>query len=137
MVYGNLIWRDEQINAQPLVSNESFQFRIFAENYIDAFALVDRIQLLDAGGYLAQDEVHAREDWELYLHLAAVGRRITFVPLVFGNYYSLPNSMIKDASSNYEAQQRYIRRVFDQLGIRNWLLANTDRLRYHPDLGYL
>jgi glycosyltransferase involved in cell wall biosynthesis len=136
VVYGNLISRGGASDEQSLVSNESFQYRAFLENYIDAFALVDRLQIFDSGGYLNTVEVEAREDWELYLHLAATGRRIIFVPLIFGIYYRLAHSMLRDAGASHEAQQIHMRRVFDQMGIRERLTFNTRHLRYHPDIGY-
>ncbi len=139
VVYGNLIWEGRDPDDTSLISNESFQFRMFAKNYIDAFALVDRLQVLDAGGYLDNVEVRAYEDWELYLHLAASGRRIVFVPLVFGFYHAVPGSMIEEANDNDGAQPTYayMRRVFDQLDVRGRLTLNTRHLRYHPDIGYL
>jgi len=148
-VFGNLLRQvdgeaDGQTGAPAgpatLVSNESVQPRIFRENYIDAFAMFDRIQVLDADGYLNAMELQAREDWELYLHLAAVGRRIVFVPVVFGVYHALPGSMIQEADEaddGHRVQKEYIRRVFDQLGIRATLPLATRHLRYHPDVGYL
>jgi glycosyltransferase involved in cell wall biosynthesis len=123
-----------------LISNESFQARIFRENYLDAFAIFDRIQLIDVDGYLSAIEVQAREDWELYLHLAASGRRIVFVPAIFGIYHALPGSMIQEADEDdpgYRTQKAFIRRVFDQLGNRAHLPLTTQHLRYHPDIGYL
>jgi len=135
-VYGNLIRRgaDGQLTA---VSNESFQDRMVDENYIDAFALFDRMQVLDAGGYSTSKNVRAREDWELYLHLAAAGRKIVFVPMVFGIYHELTASMIQEANDTHPAQKAHVRRAFDQLGIRRHLPMNTRHLRYHPDLGVL
>lgn len=137
VVYGNLLSQGPDTSDITLISNESFQYRAFVENYIDAFALVDRLQILDAGGYLNGLEVQAREDWELYLHLAASGRRIVFVPLVFGIYHRVANSMLQEASESHGAQQRHMRRVFDQVDIRKRLMFNTRHLRYHPDIGYL
>lgn len=137
VVYGNLVWQGRTAGHASLMSNESFQSRAFTENYIDAFALVDRLQVLDTCGYLNSVEMQAREDWELYLHLAANGRRIIFVPLVFGIYYDVIGSMIKEADESHDRQQAYIRRVFDQLGIRGRLTLNTRHLRYHPDVGYI
>lgn len=137
IVYGNLLWQGSQQDQTALMSNESFQDRAFTENYIDAFALIDRQQVIDAGGYQNSIEMLAREDWELYLHLAASGRRIIFVPLLFGTYYDMAESMIKEAGETHSAQQSFVRRVFDQLGIRTRLPLNTRHLRYHPDIGYL
>lgn len=135
-VYGNLVRRGSG-SSYTMVSNESFQDRVFAENYVDAFALFDRVQVLDVGGYSRSERVRAREDWELYLHLAAAGRRVVFVPLVFGTYHAMEGSMIEDANDTHSAQKAHVRRVFDQLGIRDRLPLKTRHLRYHPDLGYL
>jgi glycosyltransferase involved in cell wall biosynthesis len=138
-IYGNLLCDGGSLSEAALASNETFQARMYVENYIDAFAMFDRLQVIDCGGYLNSLDVQAREDWELYLHLASNGRRIVFVPLVFGYYHRLPGSMIKeaDSSSDHAQQQAHVRRVFDQLGIRGEMPLKTRHLRYHPDLGYL
>jgi succinoglycan biosynthesis protein ExoO len=135
-VYGNLVRRGAG-GHYAMVSSESFQDRVLAENYIDAFALFDRAQVLDAGGYSRSELVRAREDWELYLHLAACGRKVVFVPLVFGLYHAMPGSMIEEANDSHPAQKAHVRRAYDQLGVRQRLPMNTRHLRYHPDLGYL
>lgn len=135
-VYGNLLRRGSG-GRYTMVSNESFQDRILAENYVDAFALFDRVQVLDVGGYSRSERVRAREDWELYLHLAAAGRRVVFVPLVFGTYHAMQGSMIEEANDTHSAQKAHVRRVFDQLRVRHRLAMNTRHLRYHPDLGYI
>jgi succinoglycan biosynthesis protein ExoO len=137
VVYGNLLRRGDAPGFATLMSNESFQGRMFQDNYIDAFALFDAVQVREMGGYMESAQVRAREDWELYLHLASNGRRIVFVPLVFGTYHAMPGSMIKEAIETHAAQQAYMQRVFDQLGIRQRLLLNSRHLRYHPDIGYL
>ena len=59
------------------------------------------------------------------------------MPLVFGYYHDLPGSMIKQSADSEAAQNRYVTRVFDQLGARARLPLNTRHLRYHPDVGYL
>jgi len=141
-VYGNLLWQEDDGTAGfgeqvALTSNESMQSQIFSQNYVDAFALFDRVQVRDVDSYLNAPEVAAREDWELYLHLAASGRKIAFVPAVFGIYHALAGSMIQEAAVGHEAQKGYMRRVFDQLGLRDRLPLTTRHLRYHPDIGYL
>ena len=132
--YGNLLMcahgRDW---AEGIVSNESFQERIFENNYIDAFTMVDRVQLLDGGGYATYLAAH--EDYEQWMHLACNGGRIVFVPLVFGYYYVLPNSMIKECPC--DDVLRRARRVFNQLGGRRHLPLATKHLRYHPAIGYV
>jgi glycosyltransferase involved in cell wall biosynthesis len=135
-VYGNLLSRRRESGSVTVLSNESFQDRMFDANYVDAFALFDRAQLLDCGGYSESPGVRGREDWELYLHLAACGRRVVFVPLVLGFYHDLPNSMIKQSRPEGE-QKEYVARVYDQLGLRGRMPLNTRHLRYHPDIGYL
>jgi glycosyltransferase involved in cell wall biosynthesis len=136
-VYGNLLSRRRDSGNVAVLSNESFQDRMTEHNYIDAFGVFDRPQLLDCGGYSDSPGVRSREDWELYLHLAACGRKVVFVPLVFGFYHDLPGSMIKQSADSEAAQNRYVTRVFDQLGARGRLPLNTRHLRYHPDVGYI
>jgi glycosyltransferase involved in cell wall biosynthesis len=132
--YGNLLMC---VQGRPwsecILSNESFQERLFVNNYIDAFAMVDRVQLLDAGGYSAHLPAH--EDYEEWMHLACNGRRLVFVPLVFGYYYVLPNSMIKDIDCDPILKRA--RRIFNQLGGRDHLSLPTKHLRYHPSIGYV
>jgi len=136
VVYGNLIQRGTDSAPCGLYNNESFQHRMFDTNYIDAMALLDRFQVSDAGGYVTSVEFQACEDWELYMHLAASGRRLVFVPMVFGIYHDLPFSMIKDPRDG-GVLAHHARRAFDQLGIRKHLPLNTLHLRYHPEIGYL
>jgi glycosyltransferase involved in cell wall biosynthesis len=137
VVFGNLICRGQ--DRLRLISNESFQDKLFEENYVDALAMVDRVQVLDADGYSANPLIRAREDWEFYLHLAASGRCIVFVPMVMGIYHELPSSVTREAAdaATHARQHAYVRRVFDQLGIRERRLLNTRHLRYHPDVGYI
>lgn len=96
MVYGTHIAQGEDAGEPMLIHTESFHDRSFAADDIDAFALVDRLQLLDVGGYSEDARIHARESWELSLHLAACGRRIIFVPVMFGIAHRPEDSMIEE-----------------------------------------
>lgn len=135
--YGNLLVRGmNESSAHGVLSNQSFQRGIFRGNYVDAFAMFDRVQVLDAGRYDASCAAH--EDYELWLHLAASGRRILFVPVAFGTYYENAGSMINREQADQNAVvHRRVKRIFDQVGARSGLPLETDCLRYHPDLGYL
>jgi succinoglycan biosynthesis protein ExoO len=140
LVYGSLIFvNTESGEVQYLLSDESFQDRIIDGNYIDTLALVDRMQLLEANGFLADERMAGREDWELNLHLAFNGRRLVFVPVVMGYYHAMPHSLIteKMPPEVWQRQLGYVRRAFNQLGLRWGHLLNTRHLRYHPDLGYI
>jgi teichuronic acid biosynthesis glycosyltransferase TuaG len=133
--YGNLLVRTASAtSAHNVLSNESMQTRIFRGNYVDAFSVFDRLQLLDAGGY--EPSLHALEDLELWQHLASNGRRIVFVPVVIGYYYTLPVSMGRDDAKDQAVGARILR-IFNQVGIRQGLPINTNQLRYHPDIGYI
>ncbi|QDV39608.1 glycosyltransferase family 2 protein [Tautonia plasticadhaerens] len=132
--FGNLLAREQNARrAGWMISNAGIHPKIFSGNYVDAFSMVDRVQVHDSGRYDASCSAH--EDYELWLHLATTGRRILFVPVVFGYYYIVPNSMIKDTDQNHRINGR-IRRIFDQVGARPMLPLETNCLRYHPDLGY-
>jgi glycosyltransferase involved in cell wall biosynthesis len=132
--YGNLLQRYIGTSAtHHLISNESYHDRIYEHNYIDAFAIFDRAQVCDLGGY--STAYNTLEDYEHWLHLACNGRRIIFVPVVFGYYYVLPNSMIGDGKASLQAEAR-IHRVYDQLAARRHLASATHHLRYHPAVGY-
>jgi glycosyltransferase involved in cell wall biosynthesis len=133
--YGSLIIRTSAAaDGFQVLSNESFQDRMFDASYVDAFAMFDAGQLVDLGGYSTAFTTH--EDHELWLHLAAHGRRILFVPVVFGYYYLLPTSMSGDLARAEQANQR-IGRIYSQLKARGHLETATRHLRYHPALGYL
>jgi glycosyltransferase involved in cell wall biosynthesis len=135
VAYGNLLIRTPSAGrAHAVLSNESIQKRLFRWNYVDAFSVWDRLQLLDAGGYDAS--YHFLEDYEMWLHLATNGRRIVFVPAVLGYYYLLPVAMSSDRPKQEIVAAR-IARIFDQLKVREFLEMNTLHLRYHPDLGYI
>lgn len=134
-VYGNLLVRVAgQSAAAWMVSNESFQHHAFDENYIDAFALFDRAQLMDAGGYSKTREI--LEDWECWLHLATNGRRLVFVPLTFGIYHVLPNSMLQADVDHTPLKQKFKRR-FNQTGFRKHMPLRTKHERYFPGVGSL
>lgn len=134
MAYGNLIVCQVKAgNACGILNNEPFQHRIFRSNYIDAFVMVDRLQLLDANSFSAS--IPTLEDYEMWLHLACNGRRLVFVPLVFGYYYLMPNSMISQPEGT--TGHARIKRVFDQAGVRAHLPLPSLHLCYHPATGYV
>jgi glycosyltransferase involved in cell wall biosynthesis len=135
-VYGNLIVLGRP-EGTTVLSNESFQDRIFEDNYVDTFALIDRVQILDAGGYTADGRVRAFGDWDFFLNLAVKGRRLVFVPMVLGIYFSLAGSMLAAAARTGEEEKAHLRRVYDQLGLRKHTPLRTRHLRYHPDIGYI
>jgi succinoglycan biosynthesis protein ExoO len=132
-VYGNLLVRyANRPTAFWVNSNESFQPRVFDSNFIDAFALFDRVQLMDLGGYCRSQQTWA--DWELWLHLATNGRRLVFVPLTFGVYHVLPNSMLQ-ATTDHDSIKLKFKRMFDQVGFRKGLPLRTKHDRYFPGVG--
>lgn len=134
MAYGNLIVSHVKAgNACGILNNESFQQRMFQGNYIDAFVMVDRLQLLDTNSF--SSALPAIEDYEMWLHLACNGRRLVFVPLIFGYYYLMPHSMITQHDDR--SSQARVKRVFDQASARSYLPLPTLHLRYHPAIGYV
>ncbi len=133
--YGNLLMRSPSAHlAHNVLNNESIQRRIFQRNYVDALAVLDRLQLLDAGGYEAS--CPAWEDYELWLHLITNGHRVVFVPVVLGYYYVLPASMSQDYEKHKVLEAR-IKRIFDQLSVRQTTKMNSLNLKYHPAIGHL
>ncbi len=133
--YGNLLVRSPSArHAHNVLNNESIQRKIFKANYVDALAVLDRLQLLDAGGYEAS--CPAWEDYELWLHLITNGHRVVFVPVVLGYYYILPSSMSQDHVKP-EALEARIKRIFDQLSVRKTARFNSLNLKYHPAIGHL
>lgn len=139
MVYGNIMRKQlGSDTVEYIVSNESFQNYMFDYSIIDSCAMIDRMQVLDMGGYNSTSQV--AEDWELVLHLAVNGRLIVFVPVTLGIYYLSPNSMFID----YEAHdpdllnlRKRVERIFNQYHTRARQPIRTRYLRYHPDLGVL
>ena len=139
MIYGNLLV-DRGDGETSMISNMSFQDRLLNQNYIDTLALFDRMQLLDCESYYDDKSLPSREDWELVLHLAACGRRLVFVPMLFGRYYWLEQSRLgrEDMESTLlPKMQKHIKRVFDQTGTWSSRALETRHLRYHPEIGYL
>jgi succinoglycan biosynthesis protein ExoO len=136
-VYGNLLIHTlGQPTPHHLISNESVQVRMFEDNEIDALALFDRGQVIDVGGY--SGALPAWEDWELWLHLATSGRRIVFVPMVFGVYHRLPHSMLASVAPPGHAETKIrCHQIFDQVQFRKHRPPRTTRLRYMPGVGAL
>ena len=133
--YGNLLIRSPSAtHAHSVLNNESIQSKIFKGNYVDALAVLDRLQLLDAGGYEAS--CPAWEDYELWLHLITNGHRVVFVPVVLGYYYILPSSMSQDYEK-HKALEARIKRIFDQMSVRDSTKINSLNLKYHPAIGHL
>jgi glycosyltransferase involved in cell wall biosynthesis len=134
--YGNLLIRTVTSRcAHSVTSNESMQAKLITANHVDGFAVFDRLQLLDVGGYV--DDERIQEDHELWMHLAANGRRSVFVPVVLGYYYLLPSSMGPANDKSKPMSQDPVNRVFDPFRLRAALPMNTHHLRYHPEIGYL
>lgn len=137
ITYGNLIILYDN-KPEFITSHQSYQFDI-KDNLIDTMCILDRSQIFQVGGYFDnQRRLMGIEDWLLHLHLALSGRLIVFVPMLFGRYYMLDYSVFREFDKEHSQQYRnYLRRVYDQLGIRRSGLLNTRWLRYHPDLGYI
>jgi hypothetical protein len=133
--YGNLLVRSPSArHAHGVLNNESIQHKIFRANYVDALAVFDRPLLLDAGGYEASYSTW--EDYELWLHLITNGHRIVFVPVALGYYYLLPSSMSQD-SEKVKAIETRMKRIFDQISVRDAMKINSLNLKYHPAIGHL
>ncbi|MFQ3589858.1 MAG: glycosyltransferase family 2 protein [Chloracidobacterium sp.] len=129
LTYGNLLVLGE--TEAELLSNEALQSRVYRQNYVDSFALLDVTAALAAGGY--QTTRGLLEDWELMLRLLTREALIVFVPAVFGYYYRLPGSLHTVAP---ESLAHRVRRVFDQDELRSREGRLIGRM-YHPDLGWL
>jgi glycosyltransferase involved in cell wall biosynthesis len=140
IVYGNIILLKDNV---PFVttSNESYDHVLpFTANPIDTMCMLDRLQLLEQGGYFDDSRKlpPSVEDWELHLNLANSGRLIIFVPMVFGYYHILQDSFHRQRNqAELDRQRKFLSRVHDQLGIRRENLLNTRHLTYHPELGYI
>jgi glycosyltransferase involved in cell wall biosynthesis len=139
LVYGNIMRKQlGSDEVEYIVSNESFQDYMFDYSIIDSCAMIDRMQVLDIGGYNSTSEV--AEDWELVLHLAVNGRLIVFVPTILGIYYLSPNSMFNDYHASDPGLlnlRKGVERRFNQYHTRGKQPIRTRHLRYHPDVGVL
>lgn len=124
LVYGNLLCPDTATRPPRLISNESVRDRLFADNYIDACVLSDRVQLLDCGEYQTGQLLHGWDDYELNLHLITQGRKLVFVPLAFAVYHELPQSLITEFNQHSDKGYQRMRRMFNQLGIRHQMPYN-------------
>jgi succinoglycan biosynthesis protein ExoO len=130
LTYGNLIMHDGR-RSIGLLSNDFLDERIYHENYIDAFCLIDADQIEASGAYYGKHAA-AHEDWELLLHLISEGCLIVFVPMVFGYYHVAPLSMIQTTAFDHSKMRRiYYQR---QSGMP---LGFDARRIYHPDIGWL
>lgn len=135
VVYGNILIHEP--DGTEFCSHESYQTRMFRGNYIDTFSLADAEQLLDVAAFWP-DRRNVNEDWELYLHLAACGRRLVHVPMVFGLYYRTRQSRNLDDGRNNNPAEQLIQRMYRQFPeVRDSFQLNTKHLRYHPAVGYL
>ncbi|MCB0023235.1 MAG: glycosyltransferase [Caldilinea sp.] len=131
--FGNLI--AHRPDGPAMLSNESVHGRIFMDSHIDMCALWDRLQLADKGGF--EEGLTVPEDLELVLHLVTAGCRLVFVPVVFGYHYHYASSWHNTVAVENPDYLQHLARVFDQLDLRRQVHANSQYLRYHPDLGYL
>lgn len=133
--FGNLMVRSTTADyAHSTRSCESIQKRLFrGESYVDSLSVWDRLQLLDTGGF--DESLSCLEDYEMWLHLAASGRRIVFVPAVLGYHYLMPSE--SQDRPRQDAVHSRLQRIFDQARVREYLPLNTNHLRYHPELGYI
>ena len=69
--------------------------RLCRANYIDAQAMLRRQAWQQLGGYRPdEDGVHGWEDWDLWLRMAADGRRATLVAQILGRYRVQQGSMV-------------------------------------------
>ena len=129
MVYGNLLEMTAGA-AAGFLSNEVVHEGLFEENYIDAFAIIDRRKVLAHGGY--REDMTSHEDWELTLHLVAEGEPVVFVPAVLGHYHVENHSMVKTTPFEH----RRMHRMYNQRGT-GFSPAFEARRMYHPALGWL
>jgi succinoglycan biosynthesis protein ExoO len=134
--YGNLLIRMPSSRcAHSVMSNESMQAKIFSEDYVGSCAVFDRLQLLDVGGYQFDQDIGAAQ--ELWMHLAANGRRMVFVPAVLGYHYLAPCEAARGEGESRPVKPDHAKRVFGPVRLRAALPLNTRHLRYHPEIGDL
>lgn len=135
LVYGNLL---EKKGAEPvkLRSRRAVNARIYENNQVDAFSVVDAEKLLATGGYATDPQLYGREDWEMVLHLIAEEQRIVFVPAVLGYYHVISLSMLEETKTQREEGREFIRRVYAQSGPRRAETGTIARI-YHPATGFI
>ena len=133
LTYGNLLVLEGKKTVK-LYSHEVIQSDIFEGNYVDAFCLVDRMQIIACGGY--DPSLIGWEDWDLILHLICEGKRLVFCPLLFGVYHRLDNSMAAETDENWTLRIKQMTRRFNQNYLRSSEREILGRM-YVPGLGYL
>ncbi|MGQ9897973.1 MAG: glycosyltransferase family 2 protein [Acidobacteriota bacterium] len=129
LTYGTLFVLGD--TKPDVLSNEPLQARVYRQNYVDNFALLDIPVALAVGGY--QTTRGLLEDWELLMRLLARDALIVFVPAVLGYYYRLPGALHTVAP---ETLAHRLRRIFDQNELRSQEGRLLGRM-YHPDIGWL
>lgn len=91
--------------------------RLTFGNYIDAMAMVRRSVVEEVGGYSVemQDQHGGWEDYELWLRLAAQGRRGVLVPEIVGRYRVHSTSMVATVNLDVATTYTYLREQHPQL----------------------
>ncbi|MGH3106982.1 MAG: glycosyltransferase family 2 protein, partial [Rubrobacter sp.] len=143
VVHGLLIDKREG-RMTGLRSDNVASMRLTTGNYIDAFALLDAMKVLRAGGFVTDQRLYGYEDWEMILHLIAEEEQVVFVPVVMGYYHLTPGSMFAETAEDKGPPPRsaapevvtLLRRMFAQTGTREWDAVRVGRI-YHPAVGYI
>jgi glycosyltransferase involved in cell wall biosynthesis len=134
LAYGNLLERaDEVVGVR---SNAAATMGLFAENYIDAFALFDADQVMRVGGFDCHPQLYGWEDWELVLHLIEESRTLLFVPAIMGYYTINRRSMLRETDMRAAERYELIQRMHAPVGDRAWDPVRVGRI-YHPAIGFL
>lgn len=136
LLYGNLIrmTADKVAERAPMISNMPATMLLTHGNYIDALAIMDAFEILDAGGYTRVNP-YSPEDWEMNLHLISQERLIVFVPLLMGYYHTNEQSASRELSLT-DSGTKTIRRIYAHTGTRAWDRKRVGRI-YHPRAGFL
>ncbi len=132
VIFGNVL--SYEFLGVEWFNHESFLSRVYRMNHIDMLSLCDAQQIQDSEAFWKVRGIVC-EDWEFFLHLAANGRRLVHVPVLFGRYYRYGMSRLQ---FDLQDDEKIIYRLYNQFpNVRRQAPLNTLHLRYHPELGYL
>jgi len=107
---------DETRKMQNIFSNEAYDFnKISLGNYIDAMAMIKKVDLINLGLYDEQMPRSGWEDYELWLRMGVNKKKVSLIesePLSF--YRTHKDSMVNAVTGlNYELLRLYLNNIYN------------------------
>jgi glycosyltransferase involved in cell wall biosynthesis len=104
---------------------DALLLELLQRNFVFVGATIRRSALLAVGGFDA--ELRAAEDYDLWLRLAASGRRAVRVPEPLAVYRLRANSLSRDETLMFSSLRRVFSRVAEELDVRPEARASAKR----------